>query len=166
MRCPSGDLPGAGPKVRGTTGPSSEVAMVVDPSGGGVMDDDRGPFGAKSLSRGWLQLWVLRQRTLSRKRIRRTWLRLMEMCTATITSLLTTISATGKIKIATDNNLRYQNLSYSHIPLSLASNKEVSPIYVKGYWRSREYWRSMFQNYVSISLSSEVKIMQLAKQIG
>jgi hypothetical protein len=42
----------------------------------GVMDDDRCSFGTKSLSRGSLQLCVLRQRTLSRKRMRRTWLRL------------------------------------------------------------------------------------------
>jgi hypothetical protein len=42
----------------------------------GVMDDDRRSFGTKSSSRGSLQLWVLRQRTFSRKRMWRTWLRL------------------------------------------------------------------------------------------
>jgi hypothetical protein len=36
MRCPSADQPGAGGKVRGTTGPSSSVQMVVDPLGGRV----------------------------------------------------------------------------------------------------------------------------------
>jgi hypothetical protein len=47
------------------------------PFGGrGVVGDDRGSFGTKSLSRGSLQLCVWRQRTLSRKRMRRTWLRL------------------------------------------------------------------------------------------
>jgi hypothetical protein len=45
----------------------------------GVMDDDRRSFGTKSLSRGSLQLWVLRQRTFSRTRMRRTWLRLTRM---------------------------------------------------------------------------------------
>ncbi len=42
----------------------------------GVVADDRRSFGTKSLSRGVLQLWVWRQRTPSRKRMRRTWLRL------------------------------------------------------------------------------------------
>ncbi len=37
-----------------------------------VLADDRGPFGMKSLSRGSLQLCVLRHRTPSRKRMRRT----------------------------------------------------------------------------------------------
>jgi hypothetical protein len=36
MRCPFGDQPAAGGKVRGTTGPSSSVQMVADPSGGAV----------------------------------------------------------------------------------------------------------------------------------
>lgn len=36
-----------------------------------VMDDDRRSFGIKSLSWGSLQLWVLRQRTPSRERMRR-----------------------------------------------------------------------------------------------
>ncbi len=37
----------------------------------GVVADDRGPFGAKSLSRGVPQLWVCRHRTPSRRRMRR-----------------------------------------------------------------------------------------------
>ncbi len=36
MRCPVADQPGAGGKARGTTGPSSSVQMVVEPSGGSV----------------------------------------------------------------------------------------------------------------------------------
>jgi hypothetical protein len=36
MRCPWEDQPGAGAKVRGITGPSSSVQMVVDPAGGWV----------------------------------------------------------------------------------------------------------------------------------
>jgi hypothetical protein len=36
MRWPSVDQPGAGAKVRGITGPSSSVQMVVDPAGGWI----------------------------------------------------------------------------------------------------------------------------------
>ncbi len=36
MRCPLGDQPAAGSKVRGTTGPSSSVQTVVEPSGGSL----------------------------------------------------------------------------------------------------------------------------------
>ena len=53
--------------MRGTTGPNSSVHKVVEPSDGETLvADDRGPFGAKSLSRGSPHLWVLRQRTPSR----------------------------------------------------------------------------------------------------
>jgi hypothetical protein len=35
-RCPSGDQPGAGGKVRGLTGPSSSAQITVEPGGGAV----------------------------------------------------------------------------------------------------------------------------------
>ena len=44
-----------------------------------VVGDDRHPSGTKSLSRGVPQLCVCRQRTLSRKRMVRIWLRLTRM---------------------------------------------------------------------------------------
>jgi hypothetical protein len=36
MRCPSGDQPGAGGKLRGITGPSSSAQITVVASGGVV----------------------------------------------------------------------------------------------------------------------------------
>src|SRR5207247_5782667 len=35
-RCPPGDQPGAGGKVRGITGPSSSAQITVEPAGGAV----------------------------------------------------------------------------------------------------------------------------------
>jgi hypothetical protein len=35
-RCPPGDQPGAGGKVRGITGPSSSAQITVEPGGGAV----------------------------------------------------------------------------------------------------------------------------------
>src|SRR6266702_4332358 len=45
----------------------------------GVVADDRGPFGTKSLSRGVPQLCVCRHRTPSLRRMRRIWLRFTRM---------------------------------------------------------------------------------------
>src|SRR5258706_8259954 len=80
MRCPFADQKGGRIKGAGHYGPE-----FVGADGRracrwlAVVADDRGPFGTKSLSRGVPQLWVCRQRTLSRTRIRRIWLRLTGM---------------------------------------------------------------------------------------
>src|SRR5512135_2314559 len=75
IRCPPGDQPGAGGKVRGITGPSSSAQITVEPGGGAVQSSTtRVLLGANSGSVLVAQLRVRRQRTFSASRIRRTWL--------------------------------------------------------------------------------------------
>src|SRR6266567_549640 len=80
IRCPVADQPGAGGKVRGTTGPSSSVQMGVSPWGGSVeWVTTVVLLGRASLSRGVPQLCVCRKPTPSRSRMVRIWLRLTRM---------------------------------------------------------------------------------------
>jgi hypothetical protein len=83
MRCPSGDQPGAGGKLRGITGPNSSAQAHRRRLGrGGGAGDDLGLFGAKSGSVLVVHDRVGRQRTPSARRMRRTWLRATAMPSA------------------------------------------------------------------------------------